>query len=316
MRQPISPRSNATRTYAGEMPDAVRKSDATAPSAPWRSYDTVAEMYAQVSTRCHQQLARDLVAAVAPPFGARALDLGAGSGVAALAAAAATGATGSVVALDPAPALVAHARGPRVAPVAGAAPGLPFADGAFDAVVASLVIGHFDDYRPALADLVRVLKRGGRLGVSTWGRLDDAPPIDDADERAAHAMWDEVVGQHVDLGDVDAAAHDALPWEEWFSDPARIRHALSEAGLQVVELFGRAYRYPLTHTEWLGRVATGARARYVHATLGDAGFATVEAEVRERLRAKKVSDPIRCADEALITVAVVPTRRSRAARGQ
>lgn len=279
------------------------------PTAPdWRSYDAVADAYARVSAACHRQLACDLVDAVAPPFGARVLDLGAGSGVAAAAVLDATGRDGHVVALDPSAALVAHARAHHVDAVAGAAPGLPFRGRAFDAAVASLVIGHFADYRPALADVVRVLRPGGRLGLTTWGRLDDAPPIDDADERAALACWDAVVGGALDLGDVDAAAADALPWEEWFGDPARIRIALAEVGLRVVELFGRAYRYPLEHADWLQRMATGARARYVRAALGDDDFAALEREVLARLRAAGVADPIRCADEAIITVAATPTQ--------
>ena len=273
----------------------------------WRSYDVVADAYARVSAVCHAQLARDLVDAVAPAYGARVLDLGAGSGVAADAAVAATGADGHVVALDPSAALLGHARNLRVSPVTGSAPGLPFAAGSFDAVVASLVIGHFESYRPALEDLVRVLRPGGRLGVTTWGRLDDAPPIDDADERAAHAIWDDVVARHVDLAEVDAAAAEAQPWEDWFGEPARIRIALAEAGLRVVDLFGRAYRYPLVHGDWLQRVSTGARARYVRAVLGDDAFAAVGAEVLDALRTHHVADPIRCADEALLTIATAPT---------
>jgi ubiquinone/menaquinone biosynthesis C-methylase UbiE len=272
----------------------------------WRGYDDVADAYARISARCHAQLARDLVDAVAPPFGGRVLDLGSGSGVAAAAAAGATGAGGQVVALDPSPALLAHARATRILVVAGSAPGLPFAPAVFDAVVASLVIGHFDDYRPALADLVRVLRPGGRLGVSTWGRLDDAPPIDDADERAAHAAWDEAVAQRLDLREVDTAAAEALPWEEWFSDPANLRLALTEAGLRVMDLFGRAYRFRLSHTDWLQRVGTSARARYVRATIGATEYGAIETEVLNALRARGVTDPIRCADEAIITVAVTP----------
>ena len=274
----------------------------------WRSYDTVAEAYARVSTACHRQLACDLVDAVAPPFGARVLDLGAGSGIAAAAALDATGADGHVVALDPSALLVAHARAHHVDAVAGAAPGLPFRGRTFDVAVASLVIGHFDAYEPALADLVRVLRPGGRLGLATWGRLDDAPAIDDADERAAHETWDAVVGGHVGLGEVDDAAAEALPWEEWFGDPARIRLALAEVGLRVVDMFGRAYRYPLGHADWLQRVATGARARFVRATLGPERFTAVEAEVLAALRDRAIPDPIRCADEAIVTVAAVPTR--------
>jgi SAM-dependent methyltransferase len=43
---------------------------------------------------------------------------------------------------------------------------LPYPDGAFDDVVASLVLHYLEDWRPALAELRRVLKPGGRLIVS------------------------------------------------------------------------------------------------------------------------------------------------------
>ena len=43
---------------------------------------------------------------------------------------------------------------------------LPFPDGAFDDVTASLVLHYLQDWGPALAELRRVLKPGGRLLVS------------------------------------------------------------------------------------------------------------------------------------------------------
>lgn len=43
---------------------------------------------------------------------------------------------------------------------------LPFADGAFDAVVASLVLHYLEDWGPTLAELRRVLRPGGRLIAS------------------------------------------------------------------------------------------------------------------------------------------------------
>jgi len=43
---------------------------------------------------------------------------------------------------------------------------LPYPDGAFDDVVASLVLHYLEDWGPALAELRRVLKPGGRLIVS------------------------------------------------------------------------------------------------------------------------------------------------------
>ncbi|MFB7512131.1 class I SAM-dependent methyltransferase [Streptomyces sp. NPDC056144] len=43
---------------------------------------------------------------------------------------------------------------------------LPFADGAFDDVVASLVLHYLEDWGPTLAEVRRVLRPGGRLLVS------------------------------------------------------------------------------------------------------------------------------------------------------
>ncbi|MCO5972937.1 class I SAM-dependent methyltransferase [Actinoallomurus soli] len=44
--------------------------------------------------------------------------------------------------------------------------GLPFADGAFDDVVASLVLHYLEDWGPTLAEVRRVLRPGGRLIAS------------------------------------------------------------------------------------------------------------------------------------------------------
>jgi len=271
----------------------------------WQSYDAIADVYERVAALCHAQMARDLVAAVAPSFGARVLDLGAGTGVAAQAAAAAAGPDGAVVAADPSAALLRRADAPRLHRVAAAAPGLPFADDAFDVVVANLVIGHFADYAVALADLVRVLRAGGRLGVTTWGRLDRDPEIDDADERAAYETWNAIAGERVDLDKVDAAAVEALPWEGAFTDHTFLTRALNDAHLSVVDAIGRAYRYPLSHTDWLSRVHTSARGRYVQAALGDDGIAALSGDVLTGLRRAGIPDPIHCADETVITVAVL-----------
>jgi SAM-dependent methyltransferase len=51
----------------------------------------------------------------------------------------------------------------RVADLAGP---LPFPDGAFDDVIASLVLHYVEDWGPTLAELRRVLRPGGRLLVS------------------------------------------------------------------------------------------------------------------------------------------------------
>jgi SAM-dependent methyltransferase len=93
------------------------------------------------------------------------LDVGTGEGqVARLAASADVGAS-RVVGVDPSWRQLAAARqragGPAYA--RAAAGSLPFAAGAFDAVVACLVFEHIDDADGALAEVGRVLRPGGRF---------------------------------------------------------------------------------------------------------------------------------------------------------
>lgn len=51
-------------------------------------------------------------------------------------------------------------------PLQGDALALPFADGAFDRVIASEVLEHVPDDRGAIRELARVLRRGGRMAVT------------------------------------------------------------------------------------------------------------------------------------------------------
>lgn len=74
------------------------------------------------------------------------------------------------------------ARGGRGAALAGNALQLPFADGTFDRVIAAEVLEHIPEDRPAMAELVRVLRPGGTMAVTvprwwpelvTWAISDD-----------------------------------------------------------------------------------------------------------------------------------------------
>ncbi|MFV0525123.1 MAG: class I SAM-dependent methyltransferase [Acidimicrobiales bacterium] len=102
--------------------------------------------------------------------GGRVLDVGCGEGQVARALAAAGC---RVVGVDPVADQVTVARardragdGPdhrRVDYARAVADGLPFADGSFDAVVASLVFEHIDDVDGAVAEVARVLNGAGRF---------------------------------------------------------------------------------------------------------------------------------------------------------
>ena len=132
----------------------------------WQPFASVAETYDRVRAPVHAPPARDLVDLVAPPQAGRVLDVGTGTGVAAELAAGAVGPEGLVVGVDPSVPMLRQALPRHSRVLAAQAIDLPFRDEIFDTVLANFVIAFFTRYETALFDMLRVLRRGGRLGVS------------------------------------------------------------------------------------------------------------------------------------------------------
>jgi SAM-dependent methyltransferase len=100
------------------------------------------------------------------PAGARALDLGCGTG---RLSAALRGDGHRTVALDASAEMLRLARQRAGVPaVQSDAFALPLADGAFDAVVALRLLFHFPDPRPLLSEMRRVVRPGGGLVFDTY----------------------------------------------------------------------------------------------------------------------------------------------------
>jgi SAM-dependent methyltransferase len=127
-----------------------------------------------------QPWSEDVVARAAIKPGDRALDLGCGTGPAALAAAARAGTSGRVVALDSQPAMLAigKAKPNAGAPIdwqTGDAQALTFPDHTFDVAVACHLLQHLPDPAKALSEIRRVLKKGGRFATTCWRHFDHCP---------------------------------------------------------------------------------------------------------------------------------------------
>ncbi len=144
-----------------------------------RVFDAVADDYDQSGVAFFRPIAADLVERLQVTPGERVLDIGCGRGAATVPLAVATGPSGTVVAGDLSPAMVAHTR--VAAEVAGLgqitvreldATRVDLPDQSFDVLASSLVLFFLPDPGAALADWRRLTRPGGRVGVTTFGEPD------------------------------------------------------------------------------------------------------------------------------------------------
>jgi len=114
--------------------------------------------------------------------GSRVLDVGCGTGSLSVLAVE-RGAIVSAVDAEPSMVAATQARVPEADVRAGTLPTLPYPDAWFDVVLGNFVINHVDHPAISVAELRRVTRPGGRIGISLWPR--PAPPM--------QQLWDEVI---------------------------------------------------------------------------------------------------------------------------
>jgi len=202
------------------------------------------------------QPAANLVRFAGITVGERVLDVGCGTGVAALTAAE----QGAIVTgLDLSPVLIEEARrhaevgGTKVEFHEGDAEHLPFADASFDVVVSQF--GHMFAPRPDVttAEMLRVLRPGGRIAFATW------PP-------------EYYMGSMFDLLNRYAPPPAGVPSQSQWGVPAIIRQRLGPAVEGIEFGTGDMFSATLSPRHFLARLeATSPPMRKVLAQLaGDA----------------------------------------------
>ncbi len=245
----------------------------------WQSYDSAAGTHDRLAVpSIFTPPAKDLIASIELPDAGTILDVGTGSGVAARLA---VGSKRIVAALDPSFEMLRVASGHGLAVVQGAVPGLPFHDGSFDRVMANFVVSHLKSSEAALADMARVLKRGGKVGVTSWGSL----------RNPYRERWQELADSFAGKEALSAAVQQALPFEAWFEDPEHLRQAFEAAGLKNIVLRHFNYNTRMSIADFLQIRADSLQARFMRQSLDGARWKDFNETVSSDFYAR-FEDPI------------------------
>lgn len=204
--------------------------------------------YARRESHAGDQDLRVLVDHLQPRPGERVLDVATGTGFTAFALAAAGA---SVVGVDLTVQMLQEGRrlGPEAAIhwVVGDAGALPFGTGTFDAVTVRRAPHHFPDLGGALAEMTRVLRPGGRLGI-----VDQAAPEDEGGRALMEHLEKLRDPSHVE-------AH----------PPTRWRRLVEDLGVDIS--FAGLVQRRLTIDDWLAPAGVDpARQQAIEDALGRA----------------------------------------------
>jgi ubiquinone/menaquinone biosynthesis C-methylase UbiE len=219
--------------------------------------------------------------------GTRLLDVGCGPGTI-TAAAAARGARATGIDLAAGMLALGRERHPHLQLVEGDAEALPFADGAFDALVGGFILNHLPAVDTAVAEAARVLAPGGRMAVAVWQRPE----------------------RNRLLGELTAAVRDAGvpvrgglpdgPDPYRLADPAEMEAFLAAAGAASVEARPFTLVHQAADAEELWDGLLGGTARI--STVLDAQPPEVRERVRAAFIARVAPSGGRVALEAAVTI--------------
>lgn len=130
-----------------------------------RAYDDAGELWSEGPARVYRALAQPVLDAVGDVAGATALDVGTGSGV--LADELVRRGAG-VFGLDLSLGMLRRASEDRPPAVVADVRSIPFRSGSVDLATASFVLNHLEDPVPAVQELVRVTRPGGRVLATSF----------------------------------------------------------------------------------------------------------------------------------------------------
>jgi len=237
------------------------------------TYNAAADSYDAPALAFRDGFGRRTVDRLALPAGARVLDICCGSGAAALAAAERVGPTGSVLGLDLADGLLelAWKKSRRLGLgnvhfEQGDLEALDRRSGLFDAVVCVFGIIYVRDMVAGVARLMRLVRPGGTLAVTTWGPRRFEP--------ANGAFWEAVRREAPNLQEAFS------PWER-IAGPDGLRALFVGARAAEVEVDVEESTLPIATGEEWWTIALGSDYR--------GALDRLEPQARERVRQRMLS---------------------------
>jgi SAM-dependent methyltransferase len=226
------------------------------------SFDVDAAAYARFMGRFSEPLGEALLGVVEVPTTGRVLDVGCGPGALTDALVRRCG-VDRVSAVDPSAPFVdaVRDRHPGIDVRLGAAEELPFADGAFSATLAQLVVHFMADPVRGIAEMARVTAPGGVVALDVWDYGGGRGPAD--------ALWDAARSLDAEVRDESRLAGVRA---------GHLRELMTEAGVVAITESELAVR--VEHTgfdDWWQPFTLG---------VGPAGayVASLDAPARRRLR--------------------------------
>jgi SAM-dependent methyltransferase len=146
---------------------------------------------------------------------------------------------------------------------------LPFATTAFDVVIMAFMLFHMPDPTEALREVHRVLRVGGRLGLTTWGRDRGVPALE---------IWNDELDRYG-----PPAVPALIAQHDLMDSPEKVRALLVTAGFAQPQVDFLPWSHRPTLDEFIQRhVALGATGRRLAGLATDARSAFLR-EVRSRL---------------------------------
>jgi SAM-dependent methyltransferase len=244
------------------------------------TFAVAAESYDRFMGRYSVQLAPQLADYAEVQAGQQVVDVGCGPGALTTELVARLGA-GAVTAADPSEPFVdaARERHPGVEVALAPAEDLPFADDAFDAALAQLVVHFMNDPVAGLSEMRRVTRAGGFVAVCVWDHAGHQSPL--------APFWRAARELHPDAqGEAGLAG----------SHEGHLSELLTEAGCADVEETAHGVRVEhATFDEWWEPFTFGVGPAGAFVAGLDDGAA---AELRERCRARLGDGPIAIAARA------------------